>query len=89
MFLFCISNNISIKNTNYIYFSIYTWKHRSGILPLTRKTRLSGSSIVITIPSQLVEAFNINSGEEVEIIPLNNGEIKIRKYNNGQNGGII
>ena len=56
-------------------------------MPLTRKTRVSGSSIVITIPSQLVEAFNINSGELVEIVPLKNGEIKIRKLNNDNSGG--
>ena len=59
-------------------------------MPLTRKTRLSGSSIVVTIPSQLVEAYNINSGDDVEIIPLKNGEIKIRK-SNGQHslGGTV
>jgi len=51
-------------------------------MTLTRKTRISGSSIVITIPSQIVEAFNINSGELVEIIPVKNGEIKIKKVNN-------
>ena len=50
-------------------------------MPLTRKTRLSGSSIVVTIPSQLVEAFDINSGDEVEIIPVREGEIKIKKIN--------
>ena len=48
-------------------------------MPLTRKTRASGSSIVVTIPSQLVEAFNINSGDVVEIFPLKNGEIIIKK----------
>jgi len=58
-------------------------------MPLTRKTRVSGSSIVITIPSQLVEAFDINSGELIEIVPLKNGEIKIRKLNNGNSGGGI
>ena len=59
-------------------------------MPLTRKTRLSGSSIVVTIPSQLVEAYDINSGDDVEIIPLENGEIKIRKSNGGQlSGGIV
>jgi bifunctional DNA-binding transcriptional regulator/antitoxin component of YhaV-PrlF toxin-antitoxin module len=40
---------------------------------------LSGSSIVVTIPSQLVEAFDINSGDVVEIIPVRDGEIKIKK----------
>ena len=47
-------------------------------MPLTRKTRFSGSSIVVTIPSQLVEAFNINKGDKVEIIPIKNGEIKLK-----------
>jgi len=56
-------------------------------MSLTRKTRVSGSSIVITIPSQLVEAFDINSGELVEIIPVGNGEIRIRKFNNGHSSG--
>jgi len=59
-------------------------------MPLTRKTRLSGSSIVVTIPSQLVEAYDINSGDDVEIIPLENGEIKIRKSNGRQSlGGAV
>jgi len=56
-------------------------------MPLTRKTRLSGSSIVIAIPSQLVEAYNIHRGDSVEIIPLNNGEIKIRKIDYQNNLG--
>jgi AbrB family looped-hinge helix DNA binding protein len=54
-------------------------------MPLTRKTRKSGKSIVVTIPSQIVKAFDINSGDLVEIIPINNGEIKIKKVNNHQN----
>ena len=53
-------------------------------MPLTRKTRVSGSSIVVTIPSQIVEAFNINSGDVVEIVPLKNGEIKIKKIDNNR-----
>lgn len=58
-------------------------------MPLTRKTRVSGSSIVVTIPSQLVEAFDINSGDLVEIIPLRNGEIRIKKVdNNDLSGGV-
>ena len=56
-------------------------------MPLTRKTRVSGSSIVVTIPSQLVEAFDINSGDIVEIVPLKNGEIKIKKVNNHYSSG--
>jgi len=59
-------------------------------MPLTRKTRASGSSIVVTIPSQLVEAYNINTGDTIEIIPFNNGEIIIRKIkdNNTVRGGF-
>ena len=48
-------------------------------MALTRKTRISGTSIVITIPSQLIEAYNINIGDLVEIIPLNREEIKIKR----------
>ena len=50
-------------------------------MALTRKTRASGNSLMVAIPSQLVEAYNIHTGDEVEIIPLKNGEIIIRKYN--------
>jgi len=55
-------------------------------MTLTRKTRASGSSIVVTIPSQLIEAFDIHTGDTVEIIPLKNGEIKIKKYNQEPTG---
>ncbi len=57
-------------------------------MPLTRKTRFSGSSIVVTIPSQLVEAFDISNGDLIEIIPYKNGEIRIRKFddNNSSEG---
>jgi len=48
---------------------------------LTMKNRTSGSNLAVTIPSQLVEAFDIQTGDEVEIIPLSNGKIKIKKYN--------
>ena len=59
-------------------------------MPLTRKTRVSGKSIVLTIPSQLVEAYDINTGDIVEIIPSENGEIRIRKCNEETiNGGTV
>ena len=48
-------------------------------MPLTRKARLVGSSLVITIPSQLAKAHNINDGDDLEIIPSMIGEFKIRK----------
>jgi antitoxin component of MazEF toxin-antitoxin module len=60
---------------------------KDGAMPLTRKTRLSGSSIVVTIPSQLVEAYGITSGDVIEIIPLKDGEIKIRKMSRGRSSG--
>ncbi len=56
-------------------------------MPLTRKTHLSGSSLVVTIPSQLVEAYGINEGDEVEIIPLKHGELKIRKITDSRHHG--
>lgn len=55
-------------------------------MPLTRKTRDSGSSIVVTIPSQLSRAYGISSGDVLEIIPLEN-EIRIRKLKKTEDGG--
>ncbi len=55
-------------------------------MPLTRKTRDSGSSIVVTIPSQLSRAYGISSGDILEIIPLEN-EIRIRKLEKTENKG--
>jgi putative addiction module antidote len=49
-------------------------------MPLTRKIRTSGNSIVVTIPSQLVEAYNIKNGDEVEIIPLEQDGLIIKKH---------
>jgi len=48
-------------------------------MPLTRKARLVGSSLVITIPSQLALASDINDGDTLEIIPTGIAEFKIRK----------
>ena len=48
-------------------------------MPLTRKARMVGSSLVITIPSQIAKAFDINDGDEIEIIPMEYGEFKIKK----------
>lgn len=49
-------------------------------MTLTRKTRASGTSIVVTLPSQLVEAYDISCGDLLEITPLKNGEISIKKF---------
>ena len=48
-------------------------------MPLTRKARIVGSSLVLTIPSQLAKAHDIQDGDEIEIIPIGIGELKIRK----------
>ena len=48
-------------------------------MPLTRKIHRSGKSIVVTIPSQVAALYDLQSGENVEFIPLENGEIKFRK----------
>jgi len=48
-------------------------------MPLTRKVRIVGSSLVITIPSQLAKAHDINDGDDLEIIPIGTAEFKIRK----------
>ena len=50
---------------------------------LTRKTRASGTSIIVTIPSQLTEAYDIHCGDLIEIKPLKNGEISIKKASTG------
>jgi len=48
-------------------------------MPLTRKARVVGSSLVITIPSQIAKAHDINNGDQLEIIPLGVGEFRIKK----------
>jgi len=59
-------------------------------MPLTRKTRASGSSIIVTIPNQLVKAYDINCGDSVIILPCKYGEIILRKANgNNSSGGEI
>jgi bifunctional DNA-binding transcriptional regulator/antitoxin component of YhaV-PrlF toxin-antitoxin module len=66
--------------SKHIYNHIYiTDIARRGSMPLTRKARVVGSSLVITIPSQLAKAHDINDGDELEIIPSGIGEFKIRK----------
>jgi antitoxin component of MazEF toxin-antitoxin module len=50
-----------------------------GNMPLTRKARVVGSSLVLTIPSQLAKAHDINDGDDLEIVPAGIGEFLIRK----------
>jgi len=48
-------------------------------MTLTRRARVVGSSLVVTIPSQLAKAHDIKDGDEIEIIPTDVGEFTIRK----------
>lgn len=48
-------------------------------MPLTRKTQASGKSIVITLPSQIVKAYDIKNGDLLEITTLKEGTILIKK----------
>ena len=69
-----------IKKNQNIYIFKYTLPVFGGWeMPLTRKARIVGSSLVLTIPSQLAKAHDINDGDEIEIIPTGIGEFKIRK----------
>ena len=42
--------------------------------------------IVLSIPSQLAEAYDIADGDDLEIIPLGHGEFKVRKAKDLQGG---
>ena len=45
---------------------------------LTRKVRKVGSSLVVTIPSQLAEVYGIDEGTEVEIALIQPGKMMIQ-----------
>jgi len=72
--------------TQRIYISVYITSLRWGEMPLIRTTRSVGSRIILSIPSQLAEAYDIGDGDELEIIPLGNYEFKVRKAKNLQGG---
>ena len=55
-------------------------------MPLIRTTKVIGRRIVLSIPSQLAEAYDIGDGDELEIIPLSHGEFKVRKAQDMQGG---
>ena len=46
---------------------------------LKRKARIVGTSLVVTIPANFAQAWNINDGDEMEIISCGTGEFKIKK----------
>jgi bifunctional DNA-binding transcriptional regulator/antitoxin component of YhaV-PrlF toxin-antitoxin module len=69
-----------LKISKCIYIQVYIPFHCGGWdMPLTRKARIVGSSLVVTIPSQLAKAHDITDGDEIEIIPTAIGEFTIRK----------
>ncbi|MEM4258131.1 MAG: AbrB/MazE/SpoVT family DNA-binding domain-containing protein [Candidatus Thermoplasmatota archaeon] len=47
-------------------------------MSLVRRTRRSGRSIIIALPKQLAEAYNIKQGDALEIIPFSDGELILR-----------
>ena len=55
-------------------------------MPLIRTTKSIGKRIVLSIPSQLAEAYDIGDRDELEIIPLGHGEFRVRKAHNLQGG---
>ncbi len=70
-----------MKKSKHIYIQAYitSFAGEGWEMPLTRKARIVGSSLVLTIPSQLAKAHDINDGDEIEIIPTGISEFKIRK----------
>ena len=68
-----------MKKPKRIYIYVYIRVCGGWEMPLTRKARVVGSSLVLTIPSQLAKAHDINDGDEIEIIPTGIGEFKIKK----------
>jgi bifunctional DNA-binding transcriptional regulator/antitoxin component of YhaV-PrlF toxin-antitoxin module len=68
-----------LKKPKHIYIQLYITSLGGWELPLTRKARVVGSSLVLTIPSQLAKAYDINDGDEIEIIPVGIGEFRIKK----------
>lgn len=48
-------------------------------MTLSRKVRRVGSSLIITIPSQLAEIYEIFEGNEINIIPVEKGKFILQK----------
>jgi antitoxin component of MazEF toxin-antitoxin module len=45
---------------------------------LTRKVRKVGSSLVITIPSQIAEVYGIDEGMDISITPQGPGRLQLQ-----------
>jgi len=48
-------------------------------MPLIRMTRISGRRIIITLPSQIMDAYDIKNSGFLEITPFQQGEILMKK----------
>ena len=46
---------------------------------LKRKVRTVGTSLVITIPPNIIRSLDIKDGDDLEIIPAGFGELTIKK----------
>lgn len=70
-----------MKKSKHIYIQAYItcFVGEGWEMPLTRKARIVGSSLVVTIPSQLAKAHDINDGDDIEILPTGMSEFRIRK----------
>lgn len=52
-------------------------------MPLSRKVRKVGSSLVVTIPSHLAIAYGIKKGTVINFMLGNDGNLVLKKINNG------
>lgn len=53
-------------------------------MPLIRKTRISTRSIIITLPHQIVDAYDITNSNFFEVVPLQQGEILMKNVEEEQ-----
>lgn len=49
---------------------------------LDRKTRVTGGSVVSTIPKEVVTALNVNAGDEIRFIITTDGKVELEKVDN-------
>jgi len=48
-------------------------------MKLKSKTLESGGSIVVEIPEEITKIHNLSIGEKIQVIPIKDGEIRIKK----------
>jgi len=52
-------------------------------MSLVRKVRRVGSSLVVTIPSQIADFYHISAGTKLEVSPMGDGKIMLKKVIDG------